>query len=205
MSAAELLALAYPDRVAQRREGQAGRFLLRNGLGAFTEAPALALSDYLVAAELDGDRRESRIWLAAGLTLAEVMGLFGDQVEREDVVEWVEPDGVLKAVRRERLGAIVLREGQLRDPDPALLSSALEGLIRREGLSALNWTEAAKSLRQRLAFVSQLAGSGGISGRWPDVSDQGLLSTLSDWLGGKLCDRTSRGRIWPASSWSNQC
>ena len=186
LSAAELLALAYPDRVAQRREGQAGRFLLRNGLGAFTEAPALALSDYLVAAELDGDRRESRIWLAAGLTLAEVMGLFGDQVEREDVVEWVEPDGVLKAVRRERLGAIVLREGQLRDPDPALLSSALEGLIRREGLSALNWTEAAKSLRQRLAFVSQLAGSGGISGRWPDVSDQGLLSTLSDWLGGKL-------------------
>lgn len=183
LTASELLALAYPDRVAQRREGQAGRFLLRNGLGAFTDAPALALADYLVAAELDGDRRESRIWLAAALTLEEVMGLFGDQVEREDVVEWVEADGVLKAVRRERLGAIVIREGQLRDPDQALVGAAIEGLVRREGLKGLGWSDPANSLRQRLAFVAQLSG---IGGKWPDVSDEGLLASLQDWLGPRL-------------------
>ncbi len=185
-SAAELLALAYPDRVAQRRSGQAGRFLLRNGLGAFTDAPGLALSDYLVAAELDGDRRESRIWLAAALTLEGVMGLFGEQVEPENVVEWAEPGGVLKAVRRERLGAIVLRESQLRDPDPAALASAVEGLIQREGLSVLGWSDSATELRERLAFVGQLAETGGVGGKWPDVSDAGLLRSLDSWIGPRL-------------------
>jgi ATP-dependent helicase HrpB len=90
---------------------------------------------------------------------------------------------VLKAVRRERLGAIVIREGQLRDPDPALLGAAIETLIRREGLAVLGWSDAAASLRQRLAFVAQLSG---IGGKWPDLSDEGLLSSLSDWLGPRL-------------------
>ena len=186
LGSAELLALAYPDRVAQRRPGQAGRFLLRNGLGAFTDAPGLALADYLVAAELDGDRRESRIWLAASLPLEEVLGLFGDQVEKEDVVEWTEPDGVLKAVRRERLGAIVLREGQLKDPDPGAVALALEGLIRREGLGILDWAGAATSLRGRLAFVRGLAVAGGVPGVWPDVSDPALMAALPQWLGPSL-------------------
>jgi ATP-dependent helicase HrpB len=186
LSPAMLLALAYPDRVAQRRSGQAGRFLLRNGLGAMTEAPALVLADFLVAAELDGDRRESRIWLAAALSREEVLTLFGDQVERVDVVEWVEPDGVLKAVRKEQLGAIVLAETPLRDPDPEVLSRAVEALVRREGLAVLPWTDAATGLRRRLAFVRHLSASGAITGNWPDVSDQALLETLSQWLGPRL-------------------
>jgi ATP-dependent helicase HrpB len=186
LSAAALLALAYPDRVAQRREGQAGRFILRNGMGAFTSAPAFALADYLVAAELDGDRRESRIWLAAVLTREELLDLFTDQVEREELVEWSEPEGVLKAVLRERLGAIVLREAPLRSPDPALVAAAVAGLIRREGLEVLPWSDEARSLRERLAFVHQLADSGGIAGNWPDVSDAALLAALPAWLGSRL-------------------
>ena len=186
ISVAGLLALAYPDRVAQRRPGQAGRFLLRNGLGAFTDAPALALADYLVAAELDGDRRESRIWLAAALALEEVATLFGDQIECEDVVEWAEPEGVLKAVRRERLGAIVLRETPLREPDAGLVAAAVEGMIRREGLAVLTWTEPARSLRERLTFVRQLAAGGAIPGAWPDLSEAALLSALPSWLGPRL-------------------
>ncbi len=198
LSAAELLALAYPDRVGQRREGQAGRFLLRNGMGAATGAPVLALADYLVAAELDGDRRESRIWLAAGLTLDELLSLFADQIERQEVVEWVEPEGVLKAVRQDRLGAIVLREVPLQSPEPEQLAEAVLGLVRREGLAILPWSDEAQLLRERLAFVHRLASTGARPWVWPDVSDTALLATLSEWLGPALRGvrrRVDLGRI----------
>ncbi|HWA57216.1 MAG TPA: ATP-dependent helicase HrpB [Gemmatimonadales bacterium] len=202
-SAAELLALAYPDRVGQRRPGQAGRFLLRNGMGAFTTAPALMLADYIVAAELDGDRRESRIWLAASLDLGELTMLFGGQVEDESVVEWVETEGVLKAVRRRRLGAIVLEETPLRDPDPALVRARVEELVRREGLAALTWSDEATRLRERLAFARRLADAGGITGDWPDVSDRGLLDDLDRWLGpslGTVRRRADLAKIDPAGA-----
>jgi ATP-dependent helicase HrpB len=79
LSTGALLALAYPDRVGQRRPEQAGRFLLRNGTGAITTSPSLLLSDWIVAADLDGDRRESRVWLAASLDGDEVRALFADR------------------------------------------------------------------------------------------------------------------------------
>ena len=74
---AALLALAYPDRIAQRRPGAAGRFLLRNGLGAFLDPQSLSGEEYLVACELDGRAPESRILQAAPIDLAEIRGLFG--------------------------------------------------------------------------------------------------------------------------------
>ncbi len=60
-----LLAWAYPDRIGQAR-GDGGRYLLANGRGArFAEPQALAKSEFIVAAELDGAEREARIFLAA--------------------------------------------------------------------------------------------------------------------------------------------
>ena len=175
LSTGALLALAYPDRVGQRRSDQAGRFLLRNGTGAVTTSPSLLLADWIVAADLDGDRRESRVWLAATLDQAEVLELFADQVERQAIVEWTS-DGVLKAVERERLGAIVLRESAIRDPDPATITEAVLDRVRSEGLGVLRWSEGATELRQRLAFLHRH------DPVWPDVSDDGLRATVDDWL-----------------------
>jgi len=68
-----LLALAYPDRIAQRRPGGAGQFRLSNGRGAILPpTDPLAAEDYLAVAELDGDKREARIFLAAPLSLASI-------------------------------------------------------------------------------------------------------------------------------------
>jgi ATP-dependent helicase HrpB len=181
-SAGLLLALAYPDRIAQRRAGQAGRFLLRNGIGAFTEAPSLLLADWIVAAELDGDRRESRLWLAAPVTLAELLPVFGDQVESEAIVAWDDGEDGVVAVRRERLGAIVLREVPLREPDPARISEAVIAWIGRAGLGVLPWCASAHTLRCRLRFLSGLPGGAESPIGWPDVSDAGLLTTMREWL-----------------------
>jgi len=187
-----LLGFAYPDRIGQRRAGQAGRFLLRNGQGAETGSPALALAPWLVAADLDGDRRESRVWLGLPLTEAEVRQHFEDAITVEEVVRWEEPAGEVVAARRERLGAIVLREVPLRDPDPARVQAEVLGWIRRSGLGVLPWNEEALRLRQRLAFLRHTFDS---ESDWPDVADQALLERLEEWLAPELKGVRKRGEL----------
>ena len=56
------LALAYPDRVAQRRPGPPGRFRLANGRGAVLDGlDPLAAEPWLAVAELDDAGAEARI------------------------------------------------------------------------------------------------------------------------------------------------
>ena len=172
-----LLAFAYPDRIAQRRPGQPGRFLLRNGGGAaFAEPQPLADVSYLVAAELDGRRPESRIFLAAPVSLDELVSFFGDQIERQSVVTWDAGAGAVQARRRERLGALVLKDAALPNPDPDAVAAALLDGIRREGFAALPWTDAARRVQARIAFMRHLEPG------WPDVTDAALASTLAEWL-----------------------
>jgi ATP-dependent helicase HrpB len=181
VSAGLLLAFAYPDRIGQRRPGQAGRFLLRNGQGAETGSPALALAEYLVAADLDGDPRQSRLWLGLPLEEAELRRHFQAAITEEEVVRWEDAAAGVVAVKRERLGAIVLREAPLRDPDPTLVLEELLGWIRRLGLGVLPWSDEAVRLRERLAFLHQAIG-----GEWPDVGDAALLEQVDHWLGPSL-------------------
>ncbi|MDQ3978558.1 MAG: ATP-dependent helicase HrpB [Actinomycetota bacterium] len=61
-----VLALAYPDRIAQA-QGR-GRFRLRGGQGAWVpHGDPLGGEAFLVVAELDADRRDSRVRMAAAL------------------------------------------------------------------------------------------------------------------------------------------
>jgi ATP-dependent helicase HrpB len=172
-----LLALAYPDRVAQRRPGSSGRFLLRNGLGACLDPQGLSTEDYLVACELDGRAPESRILLAAPLDLEDLRELFQGDIALEELVAWDSEARAVVARRRERLGAIVLRETRVTQPDPARVTAALLEGVRREGLEALPWGESARRTRERITFVRTL------DPRWPDVSDRALLEGLEVWLG----------------------
>jgi ATP-dependent helicase HrpB len=175
-----VLALAYPDRVGRRRPGVPGRFLLRNGTGAQIESPALQAHEFLVAAELDGRPTDARIFLALAVAREELEAHFANDILREDVLTW--DSGLLGVVarRRRRLGAIVLDEAPVADPDPEALKDALIAGIRREGIGRLPWTEAAVRIRARLAFLHRLDPT------WPDVSDEALTGDLERWLGPRL-------------------
>ena len=175
--AGELLALAYPDRVGQRRDGPRARFTLRNGRGAELEgAQSLANAPYIVAAELDDRRPEARVFLAAQLSLDEVRSLFGDQITSEDSVELDDPSGAVTARRRERLGAIVLRDVAISNVDPELVHAAVMRSIARRGVAALPWSEGARRVQQRMLFVAAHLPD------WPDVRDATLDATLDEWL-----------------------
>lgn len=173
-----LTALAYPDRVAKRRQGSRGRFLLRNGRGArFEEEQLLSGSDWIVAAEVEASGREARIFRAAPLDLDEIEDQFGSQVAELEEVVWDPGKGRVEARRRRMLGALVLAESPLRETDPDAVASALLEGIRDAGLRVLPWTKSARQLQQRLRFLHGVDPE-----TWPDFSRQALESTLGDWL-----------------------
>jgi ATP-dependent helicase HrpB len=172
-----LVAFAYPDRIAQCREGQAGQFRLRNGRAAALPGPQLLSdTDYLVAAHVDGRRRESRIFLAAPIALDTLRTYFGDQIDEEVHIAWDSDAQFVRARQQERLGALVLKDGPLADPSPVALAEAMTDGVRSEGLDLLPWSKTARQLQQRLIFLHHHDAD------WPDVSDESLLNTLEDWL-----------------------
>jgi ATP-dependent helicase HrpB len=176
LSAGHLLALAYPDRVAQRRPGDTARFILRNGRGAeLLGAQTLSTSPYIVAAELDDRRPNGRVFLAASISLDEIRGAFADQIVTEEMVELDDNDNVA-ARRRERLGAIVLRDVAIAAVDPSRITHAIVAAVRSRGMARLAWSDAAVRFRERLAFLHHHDST------WPDVSDSALVATLEQWL-----------------------
>lgn len=173
-----LSAFAYPDRIGQRREGERGRFLLRNGRGAqFTEPQALEGEDWLVAAEVEGRGRDARIFRAASVTQAEIEEHFAGQIEEVEEVRWDDRAGRVVARRRRALGALTLQEAPLRDPDPAALGRALVEGIRDRGLHVLPWSKKTHQLRERLEFLGRHDPDG-----WPEASEGALEASLGDWL-----------------------
>lgn len=173
-----LAALAYPDRVGRRREGERGRFLLRSGKGArFHESQTLEGTDWIVAAEVEGRGPEARIFRAAALTADEVETLFGDAMEVVRDVRWDDEAERVRPRRIRRLGAITVSSAPLRDPDPSEVARALLEGIRSRGLGVLPWTKETTQLKERLRFMQEV-----VPEAWPDFSDEGLLETLHTWL-----------------------
>ncbi|PQJ34731.1 ATP-dependent helicase HrpB [Salinibacter sp. 10B] len=171
-----LTAFAYPDRLAQQIES--GRFRLRNGQVAELPNPQLLSdADYLVAAHVDGRRQTNRIFLAAPLSENEILDYFGDQIEPTENVAWDEDAELVRARRRDELGALVLKDGPIETPDPTAMAEAMIEGVRKEGLDVLPWTDHARQLQHRIQFLHHHLGD-----NWPDVTDAALLDTLADWL-----------------------
>ena len=185
-----LLALAYPDRVAQARGGL-GSFRLANGRGAKLEAfEGLARQPFLAVAECQGAAREARILLAAPISAADIEADFAAHVVEEDEVRFDAAAGRVKARRVRRFGRVVLSEKPIEKPDATLVARALMGAVRAAGLASLPWGRAAERLRHRVEYVRR-AGVAGL----PDLSDETLLAALEDWLAPHVLGRTAPADI----------
>ncbi len=188
-----LLALAYPERVAQARGG-AGEFRLVSGRAAVLDpADPLAREPWLAVGELaPAAGARDRIVTAAPLAESELRALFADRIAAEERVE-IDEEGRVAARRVERLGALVLGERRLERPDPEALARALLARVRERGLAALPWGEGAASLRARVAFLRGLEPDAG----WPELGDEALMETVEAWLLPLLNGRTRLEAVAP--------
>jgi len=182
-----LLAWAYPDRIAKRRAGPPGRFLLSSGRGAFLNpSEPLGASDYLVAARLDGDRQEARIFLAAAAQKQDLLDQFTHRIRWQETVSWDSKRQSVSAERSLVLGKIILRTEAMPQPDPQAVVGAMLGGIRKQGIGCLPWNRKLRSWQARVGLLSR---SQAPDGPWPDVSDGALAETLESWLAPYLAGR----------------
>lgn len=179
-----LLALAYPDRVAQQRRAGGAEYRLANGRAAqFGEPDALMKHEWLVVADLGSrqGQREERIYLAADLDPLLFDTVLAEQVQRRDVLEWDDKEGTLRAEAQWRVGDLVLRREPLSGLDEAARGQALVDLVRRKGLALLPFTPELRQWQARVQLLRDLDLATGQT-EWPDVSDEGLLASLEAWL-----------------------
>jgi len=180
-----LLALAYPDRIADAR-GPRGRFRLSNGRGAaLPEEHALAVAPFLVVADIQGRAANGRIMTCAPITKSEIEHHFGHDIVEEDRVR-LEKEGSISARRIRRFGAVELESRQISSPDPAAIEEAMVEELEKRGSARLPWSKEQLRLRGRIGYLCQNG-----QADLPDLSDEGLTRGLKDWLGPFLAGRRS--------------
>ena len=180
-----LLALAYPDRIAQQRKPGGAEYRLANGRAAlFSEVDALMKQPWLVIADLGSrqGQREERIYLAAEFDPALLDDVLSEQVSVIDQLDWDEREGVLRAERQRKVGELVLSREPLTGLDETARTQALVNLVRRKGLELLPWTPELRQWQARVSLLRQLDLEAQGQSDWPDVSDAALLASLEDWL-----------------------
>ena len=170
-----LVALAYPERVARRRDASRTRYKLASGRGVrLPDDDGLAGSEFLAVAHVDAGTDEGRVFLGARIDR--------EALERmstwTNVVRWDARAGVLVAQREQRVGTVTLDAKPLADVPAAERADALASAVRSEGLGALQWSREARQWQARV--LSLRAWRPGED--WPDVRDEALLASVEEWL-----------------------
>ncbi len=187
-----LLALAFPDRIAQRRSGSDSRYLLASGRAVrLPEGDPLSRNDYLVVAALDAGQREGRAYLAAPITPDEIYSTQSPHIITRDHVAWDAVDQTVVAREETWLDSLLLSTRPLSRVDPQESGLAMLAGIRQMGLSALPWNDQLLQWRQRvMSLHGWLEDSA-----WPDLSDAVLLETLAEWLAPWLTGVTRKEQL----------
>ncbi len=173
-----LLAWAFPDRVAKRRDNR-GIYLLQSGQGATIDtAEPLASEEWLVAAELHDAGANTRIRLAAAISEEQVREIFEPQFTTTDTTTWDKKSESVNAIRRTTFGAITIKESPCRNADEEDVIQALMEGVRQKGVDLLPWSKKAQALRERVTFLSRTLPDQG----WPKMTDNVLTETLNEWL-----------------------
>lgn len=171
-SVGTVVALAYPDRIARRRDASGEHWISAGGRGfRLDPAHSLSRSEWLALADIQGAAQGARILSAAAIDFATVERLFADRIESGTQVLFDPETGGVQATSGRRLGAIRLSKGQDARADPSAIAAALVDGVREYGLALLPWSETSEALRQRANFA-------GVTG----LDEAALMAGLDDWL-----------------------
>lgn len=191
---AACIALAFPDRIARRRDSSGENWASVGGRGfRLDPASALARNEWLAVAETQGMAAGARILSAAAIDVAAVEALFGDRIAVRRTVAFDPATGGVQATHERRLGAIRLSGGPDSNADPGAISAALLAGLCDHGLALLPWPDTATTLRQRAAFAATHGA--------PEVvlDDAALLARAEEWLAPLLDGKRRLAQIDPAA------
>lgn len=181
-----LLAIAYPDRIAQSRDLNNGVYLLSNGIGAsLLPSSNLINQTMLVVADMALSDRgvNGVIYKASAISLSILETFLPGYFSEQDFVYWSLQDNKLIAERRLYLGKLVINKRPLKNISDEQKTQAILAGIRQSGLSFLSWSEQDKQLLLRLSYASLQFSEFDYRIDFPDFSESVLLDQLALWLG----------------------
>jgi ATP-dependent helicase HrpB len=167
-----LLAEAFPDNLAKRRDGTGEDWLTVGGRGLRLDpASPLARAEWLAVGDAQGEAKGARITGAIALSAAEVQRWLAHRIERRSTLRWLADDRRVEALLEQRLGAIAVSRGPDPAPDPAAIAAFLLERVRIEGLDLLPLSAGCLGLLKRARFATIAA-----------LSEKALLDSLEEWL-----------------------
>jgi ATP-dependent helicase HrpB len=206
--AGELLAAAFPDRIARRQtprdQGGPGKLRFVSGREAVIQGP-LENQEWLVAPEADAGERTGFIRLAAPLSPETALALLEGRIKTEEGIQW--KGLVPRSILSRYAGRLLIseergpgsREGALRD---------LPRLLAERGIAILPWEEEAGAPRRLLDRIRFFAAHGGLAGPAAAAdppatavtmdaaafSDEALIRDAASWLGPGIPEGRETGR-----------
>ncbi|HEX6226697.1 MAG TPA: ATP-dependent helicase HrpB [Chryseolinea sp.] len=169
-----LLAEAYPERIARQLEKNGTRYKLVHGrVARLPDHDALIRNSWLAIAQIDAGGGEGKIFLAAPILDEDLSHRAGDN---ESVV-WDTEKGIV-ATSEKRIGNVVLSSKPLVMIPEQLRIDVLIRAFQSQGLKMLSWNDEHREWQARVMSLRLWRPEEA----WPDVSDENLLLTATDWL-----------------------
>ena len=172
--AGNLLALAYPERIAKKKTESSTHLLASGRAVLLPPGDHLQKSPFLVAANVDGGKKQGRIFLAAALSLEDIMANHKHLLKLEQRTEWTGQK--VQTISVLSLGKLEIKKDLLSTTDPEQASKCFLSGIKQLGPACLRWPLKSQELRARIETARVLSPE-----QWPNVSETGLFSDLS-WL-----------------------
>jgi ATP-dependent helicase HrpB len=193
-----MLALCYPERVARRRDARGERWQLAGGVGASLPAgSSLGSKEWIAVADLDGEGRDSRIFLAAAIDADDLSIFLPEQFFSGEEIVWSAQEEAVLARDVKRFGAIVFSEKPLPARGEKSVAVLCNGL-RTLGWQALPIPENAQRWLARVRWLQHQ----NLASDLPDFSERGLMMTMEQWLAPFLAQVSRRSQLEQVN-WNN--
>jgi ATP-dependent helicase HrpB len=175
----DVLAFAYPDRIARKDPANPRRYQLANGRGAqLLHESTLFGEPWIVIAEIRFDERDSLIQRAAPLDYSMLERDFSGHFSSGRRLAFNRESRIVEANDEKRFADLVLERRHVPTPKDAATAAMLLAGIAQLGLDCLPWSEGTREWQARVQSLREWCAELGL----PDVSDEVLASTLEEWL-----------------------
>ncbi len=170
----KLLAFAYPERIARRKENSQ-YYRLKNGKTVkINEQDHLSHEPWIAIAHMDAGGNAGKIHLAAPLNPDDILHF----AKEKETIEWDYQKGVLNARLEMRIGEIIVESKPLLIiPEEEKINTLLQ-VARTQGMELFNWSEEALNLQAKLLSLKNWQAEE----EWPDLSNENLEKTMEKWL-----------------------
>jgi ATP-dependent helicase HrpB len=176
-----LLACAFPERLARRREEGSHRYLLASGKGASLKVgDPLRQTEFIVACSVQESGGELAVRLAAPLSADLLKRELSHLITSHREVRIDTETGALSSLQLTRLGAITIHTRlDSRASDDDICSAFASWLETDEGWHKIPWNETSLALLTRVRWARDRQGE---TPTLPDLSNENLRRTVAEWL-----------------------